>query len=415
MSIGIDSQGKSETLVRCRKLACNRVTVSGSLVYTVESKMFVERRINATTGAIELWWCEWEKGDMAGAKKIYVNKIADEANAVGVKTDSHTEESAICWSYGRTLGNIAVFSPTILGSFPDKHGDNAILPCDFVTAGKFRHGAPRWWCRTHQTHWGTKADEVAYANCGEMRCAFHEQQLNYVVNPPVINLNEADEVGIWCSMPAAIATADIPNRAPKIHVHVRPKANGPKSVDRDFQAVSLRYSGTDGLFAAEEITRVNVTPPAAFEFVVALERGVAMDCVNCSHCGYPHLDLGEFARKAHRKHFCGNCGRDSTWSKEEIISTPLQPLHDRYAKTLKYETPDRHLDLDKMPGHTYAIWASTPAVVWTASRPQEFGIHVHVYHGGRRVIDDTFGEVRLGGKNLDRSDLMDLMINRSIV
>lgn len=352
---------------------------------------------------------------MAGAKKIYINKIADEADALGVQMDSLTEESAICWAYGRTLGNIAVFSPMILGSFPDKHGDDAILPCDFVTAGKFRHGSPRWWCRTHQTHWGTKADEAAYAKFGEMRCAFHDQRLNYVVGPPVINLNDAAEVGIWCSMPAAISTSEIPHRPPKIHVHVRPEVGADKSIDRDYQAVSLRYSGTDGLFAAEEITRVNITPPAAFEFVTALERGVRMDCINCSHCGYPHLDLGEFAHKPHRKHFCGNCGRDSTWSKADIISTPLQPLHDRYAKTLKYETPARRLDLDAMPDHTYTIWASTPAIVWTAARPQEVGIHAHVYQGTKRVIDDTFGEVTLKGKKLDRSQLIDMMIKRSVV
>jgi hypothetical protein len=29
--------------------------------------------------------------------------------------------------------------------------------------------------------WGTKADEEAYAKFGEMRCAFHDQRLNYVV------------------------------------------------------------------------------------------------------------------------------------------------------------------------------------------------------------------------------------------
>jgi hypothetical protein len=377
--------------------------------------MFIERKVNSSTGVIELWWCEWEKNVMAGAKKIHIKKIADESHALGVQLDSITEESAICWSYGRTLGNIAVFSPMILGSFPAKAGNDAILPCDFVTAGKFRHGAPRWWCRTHQTHWGTKADEAAYAKSGEMRCAFYEQQLNYIVGPPVINLNDAEEVGIWCSMPAAISTLAIPHRPPRIHVHVRPKAGGPKTVDRDYQAVSLRYSGDDGLFAADEITRVNITPPAAFEFVTALERGVAMDCVNCSHCGYPHLDLGEFARKAHRKHFCGNCGRDSTWSKEEIISTPLQPLHMRYAKTLKYVVPNRHLNLDKYEGHSYTIWASTPAVVWTAARPQELGIHVHVHDGPTRVVDETFGEVVLDGELLSRSDLIDMMIAKSVV
>jgi hypothetical protein len=85
-----------------------------------------------------------------------------------------------------------------------------------------------------------------------------------------------------------------------------------------------------------------------------------MDCINCSHCGYPHLDLREFARKPHRKHFCANCGRDSTWSKSDIISTPLQRMHDRYAKTLTYETPGRTLNLDEHPDFQYTIWASTP-------------------------------------------------------
>lgn len=377
--------------------------------------MFVERRINPSTQTIELWWCDWEKNASAGAKKVYISKIADEVNAQGVQLDSVTEESAICWAYGRTLGNIAVFSPMLLGSFPEKSGSDALLPCDFVTAGKFRHGAPRWWCRTHQTHWGTKADEEAYARFGEMRCAYHDQRLNYVVSPPVINLNEAEEVGIWCSMPAAISTVEIPKRPPRIHVHVRPKAGGSKTIDRDYHAVSLRYSASDGLFGAEEITRVNITPPSAFEFVTALERGVAMDCINCSHCGYPHLDLGEFAQKPHRKHFCGNCGRDSTWSKSEIISTPLQPLHDVYAKTLKYEVPNRRLNLDEYIEHDYTLWASTPAAVWTAARPQELGIHVHVHQGSKRIIDDTFGEVIFQGKKLDRTELIDIMIKRSIV
>src|SRR5262249_53478798 len=99
----------------------------------------------------------------------------------------------------------------------------------------------------------------------------------------------------------------------------------------------------------------------------------------------------------------------------DIISTPLQPLHDRYAKTLKYETPDRRLNLDNLPGHTYTIWASTPAVVWTAARPQELGIHVHVFKGTKRIIDDTFGEVILNGKKLGRTELIGMMTERSVV
>lgn len=375
--------------------------------------MFVERRLNQANGTVELWWCRWEKHPGSPAKKVLVSKIGDEQPVQGpIKA---AETSAICWSYGRTLGNIAVTSASLLGQFPAKSGDDAQLPCDFVNAGKFRHGAARWWCRTHQTHWGTKADLESFGSLGEMRCANYAQAMNYVVSPLEINVDEFDEVGVWCSMPAAISTHQIDPRPPRIHVHVRPETGGKKKIDRDYSALSLLYSDNMGLFGSHDITRVNVTPPAAFEFVTALEEKRPLDCINCSNCGYPHLDLGEFARKPHRKHFCGNCGRDSTWSKNEIVSTPLKPLHDKFAKTLKYERPSRTLDLDEYPNCSYTIWASTPAIIWTAKRPQEFGIHVHVHDGETRVVDDTFGAVTLHGEPLERTALIELMVSRSVI
>lgn len=376
--------------------------------------MFVERKLNQADRTVELWRCEWENHPGQAAKKVYLEKIGVEQSVTPDAGAPMAEEPAICWSYGRTLGNIAVYSPSLLGRFPSKSGSDATLPCDFVHAGKFRHGAERWWCRTHQTHWGTKADLESSAQFGEIRCANHMQAMNYVVSPLTIDISKYAEVGIWCSMPAALSTESIKPRPPKIHVHVRPEVNGKKIIDKDFDAVSVLYSDHLELFKSHSITRVNVTPPAAFEFVCGLEAKRTMDCISCSTCGYPHLDLGDFGRTPHRKHFCGNCGRDSTWSREAIISTPLKPLHDQFAKTLKYETPSRTLNLDEYDGCSYTVWASTPAVVWTAARPQEFGIHVHVHRGRERVVDDTFGEVLLNGEKLDRSKLIQAMIARTI-
>lgn len=376
--------------------------------------MFVERRVNQATNAVELWRCAWENQPGAPARKVYLTKIGDEQPAVPDPDTEATEQHAICWSYGRTLGNIAVFSPSLLGRFPGKFGDDAELPCDFVHAGKFRMGTERWWCRTHQTHWGTKADIQSYDNFGEMRCANHTQRMSYVVGPLTLNLTDYAEVGVWCSMPAAISTFEIKRRAPRIHVHVRPEADGKKSIDRDFEAISILYADDLGLFGSADITRVNVTPPSAFEFVRSLESGREMDCVDCSSCGYPHLDLGDFAEKPHRKHFCGNCGRDSTWSRGPIVSTPLKPLHQSFAKSLKYASPVRELNLDEYPGSNFTVWASTPAIVWTAARPQEFGIHVHVFKGGERIVDDTFSQVTLQGRPLQRADLIQSMIGRTI-
>jgi len=378
--------------------------------------MFIERRINPTTNAVELWHCDWENLEGRPARKVFLDKICDEQPVTpDADGDGSATAAAICWSYGRTLGNIAVISPELLGRFPGQLGNDAELPCDFAHAGKFRHGAERMWCRTHQTHWGTKADIASYEQLGEMRCANHQQHMNYVIAPLTINLGEHAEVGIWCSMPAALSTEVIKPRPPKIHVHVREKPNEKKTVDGDFEAVSVLYNGDLGLFRNDGITRVNITPPAAFEFVRATETGQEMSCINCSHCGYPHLDLGDFARKAHRKHFCGNCGRDSTWSKDPIVSTPLKPLHDSFAKTLRYVSPDRVLKLDDYRGARYTVWASTPAIVWTAEREQEFGIHVHIHQGGVRIVDDTFREVILNGRPLDRSELVRAMIDRCVI
>lgn len=113
--------------------------------------MFVERRINSTNDAVELWACEWENSVGGTAKKAYLHKIGDEQPLTAGAEDTLTEAPAICWSYGRTLGNIAVFSQSLIGRFPAPTGSDAELPCDFVNAGKFRHGADRWWVSTPVT------------------------------------------------------------------------------------------------------------------------------------------------------------------------------------------------------------------------------------------------------------------------
>lgn len=377
--------------------------------------MFIERKVDPTTGRIELWRCRWENTGSGSARKVFVDKLCDERKAESDADGALSEIAAICWADGRTMGNIAVVSPELLGQFPDRRGNNAILPCDFVEAGKFRHGAIRMWCRTHQSHWGTKADLQAFEQFGELKCSDHNQPMNYIVSPQIIDLEAHGEIGIWCSMPPALSSNEIEQRSPLIHVHIRNSAEDAKAIDKDFPAVSLIYNQKIGLFSNDEISRVNLTPPAAFEFVKALEQDRRMDCINCTACGFPHLDMGDFATTPHRKHFCGNCGRDSTWSKEPIVSTPLQPLHSRYSSAKAPVSPDRSLNIDDYKGCTYTVWASTPAIVWTAKRPEEYGIHVHIHDGERRVVDDTFGEVILKGEKLQRSVLIEKMMERTKV
>lgn len=347
------------------------------------------------------------------AKKDFLRKIGNEED-INLPPNAYSAADAVCWAPGRTIGNIAVSSEEAFGMFEEKAGDDAVLPCQIIPAGRFRNGAKRWYCKTHQIHWGIKADYAAASESGEVLCSNHLAKMSYVIDPLEIEFKDFEEIGIWCSLPPALSSKSITKRAPKIHVHKRFSNSAKKVLDDDFDAIVCSYNEDMGLFDNPEITKIQVTPPAAFEFVRSLEEGREMSCITCKKCGYPHLDLGDFAISPHKKHFCGNCGNDSIWSLEPIVSTPLKPLHDRFSNSNTYVVSDRVLNLDHYSGLEFDLWSSTPAVLWTANRPQQKGIHVHAYADGRRVIDDTFGTVVLQGKLLDRDLMWEKMVQNTL-
>lgn len=347
------------------------------------------------------------------AKKEYLRKVGDEGE-IEFSHDQYCAADAVCWAPGRTIGNIAVSSEETFGMFEGNSGNDAILPCQITPAGKFRHGASRWYCKTHQIHWGTKADFAVALETGEVTCSNHMIKMSYAINPFEIEFKDFEEIGIWCSLVPGLSSEEILSRAPKIHIHKRFTGNQKKTIDRDFDAVVCSYNQDLGLFENPEITKIQVTPSAAFEFVRSIEEERAMSCISCNRCGYPHLDLGDFAEKPHRKHICGNCGNDSIWSSDPIASTPLKPLHDQFSNSNTYIYPERSLNLDEYAGHKFEAWASTPAVVWTANRPQEKGIHVHVYGNGSRIIDDTFTIVKYRGKEIQRREIWNNMVRKTL-
>lgn len=203
-------------------------------------------RIEGSDGRIEMYSYEW---DMSGRQAKKVNRrLLGHEQPIQTGDQESVEREAICWSYGRTLGNIAVSNEELLGRFPASEGDDAILECDIVRAGKMRNGKERWWCRTHQRHWGTKADISDSSANGALRCSNHGQPMSYVIDPMHLDIADHAEVGIWCSMPPAIThNGPGPSRRPKIHVHVRDVPGEKKVTDEDFRAFSLRYNANDNL------------------------------------------------------------------------------------------------------------------------------------------------------------------------
>ena len=324
----------------------------------------------------------------------------------GEKQDSSSSHWQIEWSYERTVDQIVLSAP------PDRarEGDSP-SSCDFVRAGKSRNGRERWWCRRHLASWGSQQDVRRAERLGAKTCCLAHANIEHVSVPMVIDLERYEEVGIWCSLPPAISTRPIVPRSPRIHVHVRNSAEGEKIIDRDFRAIAVLANQVDAWKRDGNDSYVAITPPAAFDYVCAQLDGRPLCCVSCPRCDTPHLDLGDFARRLHRKHTCGQCGHDF-YSPDAAISSPLHALASRVTRDVHAIVPPRTLDLDEFQGCSYTVWGSTPAVLWTARRPQEIGIHVHVEREGRRVVDETFGTVLLNGRPLQREELLSLMRGR---
>ncbi|NJM73021.1 MAG: hypothetical protein HC862_24340 [Scytonema sp. RU_4_4] len=123
--------------------------------------------------------------------------------------------------------------------------------------------------------------------------------------------------------------------------------------------------------------------------------------------------MGDFATNPHKKHFCGNCGADSNWSKEPIVSSPLWELAEQFTSNRRFIESDRILDLTSYQDCHIKVWSSTPAILWTNDQPQETGIHVHVYQGKKKIVDDTFKQVTwFDGSSLECDKLLTAMLQK---
>jgi len=379
------------------------------------SDMIIKREIKNNVTYLylveESYSAEKKRGETKKIKALGVEEAATPLNRI-------TEEFAVVWAEGRTLGNAVPFSERVIGQFPEaESGNGVILPCDIVPCGKFRNGAQRWWCRTHQVHWGIKADlqQVAQGD-GGIRCSNATQPMHYTKNPMVINPDDyAGGIGIWAALPTAINTTDDPDiDGVVIHLHARPELQGKKSIDGNFPAVVVTSCDSLPLFGNALIKRVVIAPPSALAYLEALNSNLPLGTLYCHTCQHPHLDLGDFAKNPHKKHFCGNCGVDSNWSKEPIVSSPLSELANKLTKNPDFVDSDRILDMRDYQNCQVKVWSSTPAVLWTSHLPQEAGIHVHIYQEKRKIVDDTFGQVTwFDGSQLESDKLLVTMLDKA--
>ncbi len=271
--------------------------------------------------------------------------------------------------------------------------------CEVVSVGKQRNGASRYWCLTHQAS--------ATAKYGKKleRC---EGAYLKPSNRKVLELdpeNFRGGIAIWGAVRPVYDTTGLPDEE-GVHVHARRLVEDTtKEHDDTFDTVAITVKRD--LFESRKILVSRETAVASY-ISQFLER--PMQSLFCTYCGTPHLDSEWYAVKLHKRHLCHACGKLFT-ANERSVSNPLAELKfalkdDGVGDELMRAPRSLRCQQTDYPGGVQ-IWASNPALLWTARRAEESGIHFHGYARDRidRIEDDTFDQLTIDGITLNEQHL----------
>ena len=283
-----------------------------------------------------------------------------------------------------------------------------INKCKITANNKLRNGYPNWWCHTHfasaRGEGGVKLEKCLKADVPVIK----ESEKIY------IDLDEyLGGVGIWGTLEAVFDTKR-GNPEKGVHVHLRREDHLDKEVDRSFREVYVKAPSQTS--STNEWVKIDEETACAYTATVIFDRNIKV--VKCRYCGKEHIDSDYFSVHYHKKHFCTFCGRDFL-DTEPGISNPIMLLQKIFTEKLK----DREIIKSRKklsvrqedyPGGIQ-IWGSNPAIIWTAKRPEESGMHVHLFREktGAPFSDDTYGYVEIDGIELDDVMVRYLMVQQS--
>jgi hypothetical protein len=267
-----------------------------------------------------------------------------------------------------------------------------VQACRIVAVGKRRDGGTRYWCLEH------KADSTAKYGRRARQCRYAD--IAPVSRNETLRLDIDDYLGgvaMWGAVPPIYDTTREPT-VRGIHVHARHRLDGPKETDGTYRSVVLASSrgNSESTFVISELD--------AIYYMASSILGREMKYVQCTVCAFPHLDKDWFSVHEHKRHLCAGCGKQFR-DRDAGIGNPIIKVR----KELGYEphavalaAKSLNLRQADYPGGIQ-VWGSNPAIVWTASRSEEEGIHVHALSEDSRelLLDDTFASVNIDGVPLD--------------
>jgi transposase-like protein len=276
--------------------------------------------------------------------------------------------------------------------------------CNIVSVGKRRDGGTRYWCLNH------RADATAKYGRRGQQCRYAHFPL--VLPDERLRLESKDFKGgiaLWGAVFPVYDTTQC-DASLGVHVHARKIPDGPKEIDGTYREVTLVGTSPSG---SQELL---VTKFDAIYNMVSRLFGFETKYVTCALCGYPHLDKDWFSVHRHQTHLCAGCGKLFR-DKERGIGNPIAGaanLLGQEVSTIASANRKKSIKQTDFPGGLQ-IWGSNPAIIWTASRNEEAGIHVHAFHAnGAIAIDDTYSTLLIDGRKLDPTMIRVYMAQNSL-
>jgi transposase-like protein len=202
------------------------------------------------------------------------------------------------------------------------------------------------------------------------------------------------------------ATVEAP---PGVHVHARKTPNSDdKEIDHTYRKVKLIVNGTNAPVVISECEAVY--------HMVSRVFGFTSKYVTCTLCGYPHLDKDWFSVHEHQTHLCAGCGRHFRDTERRIGNPIAKAIELLNSRKMGIGPSGKKLEFrqSQFKGGIQ-LWGSNPAIVWTADRTEEEGIHLHAYDDeGRIAKDDTYSELVIDGDALDATMIRTLMAQNAL-
>jgi hypothetical protein len=273
--------------------------------------------------------------------------------------------------------------------------------CAIKAVGIRRDGRTRYWCMLH------KADATAKYGKRANSCRYSKYTPLGSRQTFTLDLDLNAEVALWGAVPPVYDTTKMkPDRG--IHVHIR-KQSGDKKLDKTYRTVRLiaRKLPARGILI-EDLDAIYFMVSSIFNF--------RMRHIICPFCKYSHLDRDWFSIHPHGRHLCAGCGkyfRDSGIS----VGNPIIQIHDLLGVRPRRTVMASHtltISQKDYPGGIQ-IWGSNPAFLWTASRFEQEGIHIHAFDkNGRECINETFSEVEIDGVHLNPGQVRVLMAQKAL-